>query len=303
MYAALTEAALVGQEVLQMWAYMHQRGPMSYLISLVRGDFRKKVAPQEEEPEKVPAPPVKRRSWVEMDDSNPNYGKIGDIPSKPYTYNFLICAHAVCEAVTVLTAAFIPLAYNANIADYNEIDQGTVITNLIIGLIGETLVADSILCILAARKQRTAHTFLATWQMRPKGSLFAFVAVTVAAFCPIWHTVLATQTIKKDSSELGYHSYPQMLFMVNQHRHHYNMTQHGIYKANTEANCNGDTGCMFSELLTLRVLCGAPPGELSNRDWCIANNKPVKCCTEMFLFPKEECNTHLEKEGNNWHAG
>ena len=61
MYAALTEAALVGQEVLQMWAYMHQRGPMSYLISLVRGDFRKKVAPQQEEPEKVPAPPVKRK--------------------------------------------------------------------------------------------------------------------------------------------------------------------------------------------------------------------------------------------------
>ena len=237
-----------------------------------------------------------------MDDSNPNYGKIGEIPSKPYTYNFLICAHAVCEAVTVLTAAFLPLAYNANIADYNEIDQGTVITNLIIGLIGETLVADSILCILAARKQRTAHTFLATWQMRPKGSLFAFVAVTVAAFCPIWHTVLATQTIKKDSSDLGYHSYPQMLFMVNQHRHHYNMTQHGIYTSQT-GNCNGDTGCMFSELTTLRVLCGAPPGELSNRDWCIANNKPVKCCTEMFLFPKEECNTHLEKEGNSWHAG
>ena len=236
-----------------MWAYMHQKGPIAYILSLVLN--RNKVTPQ--------------------DEANPNYTKLDDIPSKPYTYNFLICAHAVCEAVTVLTAAFIPLAYNANIADYAEIDQGTVITNLMIGLIGETILADSILCILAARRQRTAHTFLATWQMRPKGSLFAFVAVTVAAFCPIWHTVLVTQTVKKDSSALGYHSYPQMLFMVNQHRHHYNMTQHGIYTNMPE--CGTDTGCMYSELLTLRVLCGAPPGELSNKDWCVENNYPIKC--------------------------
>ena len=301
LYAALVEAALVGQEILQMWAYMHQKGPMSYVLSLIvsrcRGGLRNKVAPQEELEKKVAAPPAKRRSWVEQDESNPNYGKLDDIPSKPYTYNFLICAHAVCEAVTVLTAAFIPLAYNANIADYKEIDQGTVITNLMIGLIGETIFADSILCILAARKQRTAHTFLATWQMRPKGSLFAFVAVTVAAFCPIWHTVLATQTIKKDSSQLGYHSYPQMLFMVDQHRHHYNRTQHGLYT--TKSECGGDTGCLYSELLTLRVLCGAPPGELSNKDWCIANNYPIKCCTEMFLFPKTMCNSHLDAVGNN----
>ena len=223
----------------------------------------------------------------------------------------------------MLTAAFIALAYNINIAGFKPIDRSTVVTNMLIGLVGETIVADGFLCVIAARQQRRAHTFLATWQapisllssrglprcpspaarkrapdvlchvvrqMRPRGCLLVYIAVTLAAFCPIWYTVLITQTVKRDESHvLGYHSWPSVLYTVNLHRERYNNSKFGVY---TTLDCGegytGSIDCNLNDIMNLRVHCGAPPGELSNAAWCEENSYPTKCCAEMLICPPSE---------------
>ena len=85
---------------------------------------------------------------------------LADLPPKVFTYNFLICVHAVIETVLVLAGALVPLVMNMNLgatACKEELDQGNLLTNMAIGLVGETLVADGIFCVPAARRQRNAH--------------------------------------------------------------------------------------------------------------------------------------------------
>jgi len=253
-FVVLVEGVLIMQEVLQVWAYMHHKGPLAYLLALALGRGSAKVA---------------------ADQATPEYRSLDDIPSKAFTYNFLICAHAVCEAVTVLIAGFLPLAYNMNINDYGLVPRGQMIVNLIISLVGETIVADGLFCVMAAREQRKAHTFLATWQLRPRGSITVFLVVTLAAFLPVWYTLLLSATMKKDDSHFGYHSVPQELYIVDILAYRYNRSTHGVATQN--------------EYVNLRAKCGPPPGEVSNEVWCFADERTDadlrKCCEEMDLCP------------------
>jgi len=198
------EALLVFQELVQVWAYMHQKGPLAYLLSLALGRGSAKVS---------------------ADAATPEYRTLSDLPSKAFTYNFLICAHTVTEAITVVVAGLVPLVYNYNIANTELVDRSATLANLVIALVGETLIADGLFCIMASRQQRQAHTFLATWQLRPRGSIVVFVAAVVVAILPAWYALLLTQVPKKDSSNFGYFSYPKVLADVVLANKYYNATK------------------------------------------------------------------------------
>ena len=142
-----------------VWAYMHQKGPIAYLLS--QALHRGKVSDAD-----AAAPAT--------------IAALADLPPKVFTYNFLICVHAVIETVLVLAGALVPLVMNMNLgatACKEELDQGNLLTNMAVGLVGETLVADGIFCVLAARRQRNAHSFLATWRLRPRGSMLSSMSL------------------------------------------------------------------------------------------------------------------------------
>ena len=163
---------MVVQEVTMVWAYMHQKGPIAYLLS--QALHRGKVSDAD-----AAAPAT--------------IAALADLPPKVFTYNFLICVHAVIETVLVLAGALVPLVMNMNLgatACKEELDQGNLLTNMAIGLVGETLVADGIFCVLAARRQRNAHSFLATWRLRPRGSMLVFILVGCVAFLQAWQAVV-----------------------------------------------------------------------------------------------------------------
>lgn len=202
----LVEVLLVCQELIQVWAFMHQKGPIAYTLAWAVGRNSVKVASEA---------------------ATPEYRTLADLPSRAFTYNFLICAHTVTEAISVIVAGFIPLVYNYNVADLEKVDRKITLQNFFIALIGETLVADGLFCLLAARQQRQAHTFLATWQLRPRGSITIFIAATIAAFLSIWYALLLTQVPKKDDSYLGYHAFPDTLWWVIQTSDWHNATESG----------------------------------------------------------------------------
>jgi len=248
-YTLLVELLLVFQEILQVWAYMHQKGPLAYVVSAMLGRGSSKVA---------------------ADAATPEYRTLDDLPSKAFTYNFLICSHAVCEAVTVLVASFISLAYNTNVAGIDPIDRRTTIVNLVIALVGETIVADGLFCFMAGRQQRRAHTFLATWYLRPRGSLFALVSATVSAFLPVWYAIILMAVYKKDDSHLGYHSFSLTQVQVSLLADKYNITQAGVASVEDE--------------LELRGACGVPPGAMGHEEWCDLHPErtPTNWCCGVF---------------------
>jgi len=217
-------------------------------------------------------------SKVAAEAVTPEYRSLDDVPTKAFTYNFLICSHAVCEALTVLVAAFIPLVYNYNVASSEPVNHRATLANFFISLCGETLVADSLFCVMAARQQRRAHTFLATWQLRPRGSIFAFVAVTLASFLPVWYALLLTQLPKLDEDHFaGYYSLPRLLMRVQSlDRSWVDTQQYDPY--NTSES-------VINAMADLRQECGAPPGDISNEVFCreIAISNPTqellsRCC-------------------------
>ena len=67
-----------------VWAYMHQKGPIAYLLS--QALHRGKVSDAD-----AAAPAT--------------IAALADLPPKVFTYNFLICVHAVIETVLVLAGA------------------------------------------------------------------------------------------------------------------------------------------------------------------------------------------------------
>ena len=206
MMAVFVEVLLVSQELIQVYAHMHHKGPIAYFLGRALGRSSPRVAAEAETPE---------------------YRTLADLPSRCFTYNFLICAHTVTEAISVCVAALIPLVYNYNVAGLEPVDRGVVVTNFLIAFVGETLVADGLFCLMAARQPRQAHTFLATWQVRPRGSIWVFVAATIVAFLSIWYAMLLTQVPKKDDSNLGYYAYPDTLWWVIKTAEWHNATESG----------------------------------------------------------------------------
>lgn len=254
----LMEALLVLQELVQVWAYMHQKGPLAYLLSLALARGSAKVS---------------------ADAVTPEYRTLADIPSKAFTYNFLICTHTICEAVTCLVAGLIPLAYNYNISGLAPLNRSLIVTNMVIAIVGETLVADGLFCILAVRQQRQAHTFLATWQMRPRGSIHVFVATTVVAILPLWYAIILYQVPKKDDTHLGYHGFPVVLWKVVETLRQYNATENGVA---TDADVYLLQGECVSPSLR-KKWCNEEVWEETGR-WASRTNVVNRCCHWLNIY-------------------
>ena len=77
---------------------MHLKGPAAYTIGLLLGrGGHAKVSP---------------RAVVA---ETPLYRSVVDLPPKEYTYNFLICVHAVCETMLVLVGGLALMLMNFSI--------------------------------------------------------------------------------------------------------------------------------------------------------------------------------------------
>ena len=94
MTVVLEMGVLLPIELFQVWAYMHQKGPAAYTLSLL---LRRGKARGDE----------KAESRV--------YRSVDDLPPKEYTYNFLICVHAVCETTLVLVGGLVLMLMNFSI--------------------------------------------------------------------------------------------------------------------------------------------------------------------------------------------
>jgi len=238
-YTLIVEVVLIVVELLQVWAYMHQKGPMAYLLSIALGRGSSKVGAEA---------------------STPEYRSLADVPSKAFTYNFLICTHAVCEALTVIVAAYVPLVYNYNVASRDAVDSKTAWVNFIIALVGETIVADSLFCLLAGRQQRRAHTFLATWQLRPRGSVVTFVLVAAAAFLPVFYSLLLVEMPKWDDGALAMHSWPQTMALVD--------LTYELWNTTSVIDWQQASSSELTQMARLRSKCGVPPGEVDHEEFC-----------------------------------
>jgi hypothetical protein len=86
---------------------MHEKGPVACVLSLVRARVRTRVSAARCSEGGASWASVVRggAARVQADDvqTTAEFHKLSDIPSRALAYNFLICSHAVCEALTVLT--------------------------------------------------------------------------------------------------------------------------------------------------------------------------------------------------------
>jgi len=202
------ELCLVGFEIIQVWAFMHTMGPTKYTLLFF----------------------FKRHQLKEAYDgseySTATFRTAADIPPKIYAYNYIICVHAVCEAAMVLIGGLTPLLLNLQLSPTDcpagattqqcniwlqEFPQRAVLANTFISLMCETLIADSIFCFLAARQQRKAHSFLATWRTRSSRSLGVFVLSCCLASLPLFRGAAATAQIAISENMFGFRYFPKPL--------------------------------------------------------------------------------------------
>merc|ERR1711865_238316 len=134
--------------------------------------------------------------------------------------------------MTVLVGGLFPLAFNYNPVGDVELDYKTVAANLAIALVGETLVAEGIFCVLAARQQHKAHTFIATWRLRPHGSVLLFVMGALMAFLPVWYALMLYMVVKRQDSDssfgFGYRSFSKSATDYITYARIYNSTKYGL---------------------------------------------------------------------------
>jgi len=204
----------VAQELVQVWAYLHGMGPTKYLLLLVT------------------------RRGIPDDDSYGEavYRTSADIPPKVYAYNYLIVVHAICEAIMVLVGGLGPLILNLSLSppDCDEVEsavnstatisvatmcnvyteplnQGLIIGNTLISFFAETVLADGLFCLMAIRKQRRTHTFLATWRLRTSGSILVFVTISLLACFPIYKQLFSSTNFVLDGNMFGFRYFPRDL--------------------------------------------------------------------------------------------
>jgi len=210
----VVEVVLVAQELVQVWAYLHAMGPTKYLLLLVT------------------------RRGIPDDDAYGEavYRTSADLPPKLYAYGYLIIVHAICEAIMVLVGGLGPLLLNISLSapDCGDVEssvnqtagisvatmcnaytepfkQGLAIGNTLISFVAETFVADGLFCLMAVRKQRRAHTFLATWRLRTSGSILVFVALSALACFPIYAQIMQQTDVVLDGNMFGLRYFPSAL--------------------------------------------------------------------------------------------
>merc|ERR1712196_524955 len=64
---------------------------------------------------------------------------------------------------------------------------------------------------MAVRKQRRAHTFLATWRLRTTGSIMVFITITALACFPIYAQVTGATLTVLDGNMFGLRYFPEKL--------------------------------------------------------------------------------------------
>jgi len=202
------ELLLVCFEIVQVWAFMHAMGPTKYTLLFLFKRHKLKEA------------------YDGSEFSTAAFRTAVDIPPKIYAYNYIICVHAVCEAAMVLIGGLTPLLLNVQLSPTDcpadatsqqcniwlkEFPQRAVLTNTFVSLMCETLIADSIFCFLAARQQRKAHSFLATWRTRSSRSLKVFVLACCLAALPLFRTAAAHTQVAISEKMFGFRYFPTAL--------------------------------------------------------------------------------------------